>query len=153
MRGERIIEKIEITTLVHATEDEGRVRKAVLNLLPSSINTPFIQITHLDGYYGDPITTLKLTIKNRKPATDIFVKLVSELSSIDINSLVDELPQRIDETKNLYIRIDKQKAFQGKFTLQKHDSIRLKIKLQIPHKTDPIKTTRNYIDTLIREVT
>jgi RNA binding exosome subunit len=151
MPKERLIKSIEVTALVHATEDESKVRKALINLLPRNVEIPTIQSTKLDGYYGDPITTFKFVIKNKKPASEIFDFLISELSSIDLDTLLRELPKRMDETKNLYIRIDKQKAYQGRIILQRHDALRLKIKLQLPYKADPVTMMHKYIENITSE--
>lgn len=145
---ERVVQNVEVTALVHATEDESKVRKAVLNLLPPDIDPPAFEAVKLQGYYGDPITTLKLNVKHRRPATDLFEHIVRRLSSLDLQALLDELPQRIDESKNLYIRLDKQKAYTGKAVLETHDSIRVKARLRLPHKADPVESIRMYIESL-----
>jgi hypothetical protein len=145
---ERRVQRVEVTALVHATEDEPKVRKAVLNLLPPNIDPQAFEDVKLKGYYGDPITALKLNVKRRKPATELLEHLVKRLSSLDLQTLLDELPQRIDESKNLYIRLDKQKAYTGKAVLERHDSIRIKARLQLPHKADPVESIRMYIESL-----
>lgn len=148
MRPERVVQSVEVTALVHATEDESKVRKAVLNLLPPGIDPPALKAVKLQGYYGDPITALKLNVKHRRPATDLLEHVVRRLSSLDLQAFLDELPQRIDESKNLYIRLDKQKAYTGKAVLERHDSIRVKAKLRLPHKADPVESIRMYIESL-----
>jgi len=145
---ERVVQSVEVTALVHATEDESKVRKAVLNLLPPDIDPPAFEAIKLQGYYGDPITALKLNVKHRRLATELLEHVVKRLSSLDLQALLDELPQRIDESKNLYIRLDKQKAYTGKAVLERHDSIRLKAKLRLLHKADPVESIRMYIETL-----
>jgi RNA binding exosome subunit len=145
---ERVVHSVELTALVHATEDEPKVRKAVLNLLPPGIDPPAFEAVKLQGYYGDSITTLKLTVKHRRPATDLLEHIVRRLSSLDLRALLDELHKRIDESKNLYIRLDKQKAYTGKAVLERHDSIRVKARLRLPHKADPVESIRMYIESL-----
>ena len=145
---ERLVQTVELTVLVHATEDESKVRKAVLNLLPPDIYPPAFEAVKLEGYYGDPITVLKLNLKHRKPATELFEHIVRRLSSLDTSSLLDLLPQYIDESKNLYMRLDKQKAYTGKVVLERHDSIRVKARLRLPHKADPVESIRMYVESL-----
>ncbi|MBN2335915.1 hypothetical protein JXL21_10190 [Candidatus Bathyarchaeota archaeon] len=148
MGQERTVRGVEITVLVHATEDESKVRKAVLNLFPAEVETPVFEATGLKGYFGEPITTLKVTVKHRRPATDLFDRVVLGLSSLDLQALLDELPQRIDETNNLYIRLDKQGAYLGKVRLEGHDAIRFKAKLHLPHKADPVEYMHEYIESV-----
>jgi len=146
MKLDRLVNSVELTTLVHATEDEAKVRKAVLNLFPPGAEPPAFEALSLTGYFGDPLTTLKMTVKNRRPATELLVHVVTRLNSLDQTTLMDELPHRIDETKNLYIRLDKQKAFRGKMALDVHDVIRVKAKIHVPHGLDPVETTRRYLE-------
>lgn len=145
---ERLVQTVELTVLVHATEDESKVRRAVLNLLPLDIYSPAFEAVKLEGYYGDPITVLKLNLKHRKPATELLEHIVRRLSSLDTSSLLDLLPNYIDESKNLYMRLDKQKAYTGKVVLERHDSIRVKARLRLPHKADPVESIRMYIESL-----
>lgn len=145
---ERVVQSVEVTTLVHATEDESKVRKAVLSLLPPAIDPPAFEAVKLQGYYGDPITALKLNVKHRKPATELLGHIVRRLSSLDLQTLLEELPHRIDESKNLYIRLDKQRAYTGKAMLERHDSIRVKARLRLPYKADPVESIRVYIESL-----
>ncbi|MCW4011427.1 MAG: hypothetical protein NWF07_00400 [Candidatus Bathyarchaeota archaeon] len=146
MSSQRIVRRAEINVFIHATEDRAKVIKAVHNLFPSGAELPIYTETNLEGYFGDPITTLSFVVKNRRPATELFENILANLSSLDYVSLMDELPQRIDETKNLYIRLDKQKAFLGKVVIEHHDALRVKFGLIVPHKTDPAQIVKEYME-------
>jgi RNA binding exosome subunit len=148
--GERLVQAVELTALVHATEDESKVRKAVLSLLPPGLDPPAFEAVRLKGYYGDPITVLKLYARHRRQATKLLENIINRLSSLDIQTLLDALPQHIDESKNLYMRLDKQKAYVGKTVLERHDSIRVKARLLLPHKADPVESIRMYLESLER---
>jgi RNA-binding protein len=146
MAAQKIVRQIEISVLIHATEDREKVIKAVRNLLPPYADPPQYTENNLDGYYGDPITSLYFLIKNRRPATETFNNIIINLSSLDYVTLLDELPQRLDETKNLYLRFDKQKAYLGKLVLERHDAIRVKVSLLVPHKAEPEVILREYLE-------
>jgi RNA binding exosome subunit len=135
---QRPIQHLEITTFVHATEDHVKVVKAVSNLL--------------SGVFGDELKMLKWVLKNRRPATSVLDKVFQELSSIDSLELLESLETRIDKNKNLYIRLDKQKAFRGVTQMEKRDPIRLKARLLVPHKADPVKLMFEYIQELRQDV-
>ena len=147
MNHERPVKSVELTALIHATEDQAKVRKAMLNIVPADVEPPAFEAMSLSGYFNDPITALRMSLKNRRPSTDLIVGVFKRLSSLDQTALLDELPQRIDENKNLYIRLDKQRAYKGQVSLSAHDSIRLKAKLQVPHGGDPAETVRAYLET------
>ncbi len=146
MSTQRLVRQVEVSVFIHATEDRAKVLKALHNIFPREAEFPSYIETNLDGYYGDPIIMLSLLVKNRKPATELFDYLIQNLTSLDYVTLLDELPQRIDETKNLYLRFDKQKAFNGKLILERHDSIRVKISFIVPHKADPAVVLRDYME-------
>ncbi len=146
MSVQRIVRQVEINVFIHATEDRAKVIKAVQNLFPASVDFPGYTETNLEGYFGDPITTLSFVVKNRRPSTELFENIVSNLSSLDYVTLIDELPQRIDETKNLYLRLDKQKAYLGKLVLEHHDALRIKVSVIVPHKGDPAQIVREYLE-------
>jgi len=147
---DRMVHTVELTALVHATEDESKVRRAVLNLLPPDVYPPAFEAVKLKGYYGDPITVLKLNVKHRQQATELLEHIIKRLSSLDVTSLLDGLAQHIDESRNLYMRLDKQKAYTSKVVLERHDSIRVKARLRLPHKAEHLELIRTYIESLER---
>ncbi|TFH18733.1 hypothetical protein E4H04_02445 [Candidatus Bathyarchaeota archaeon] len=143
---QRIVRQVELSVFIHATEDRAKVLKAVRNLFPNESEFPSYTETSLEGYFGDSITSLHFLVKNRRPCNELFDHLIENLSSLDYIALKDELSQRIDETKNLYLRFDKQKASQSKFALDRHDAIRVKVSLTVPHKADPVEVLRVYLE-------
>lgn len=146
MSKQRIIRQAEIFVFIHATENREKVMKSVHNLFPRDAEFPSYKENNLEGYYGDPIGSLYFLVKNRRSATELFDHIIQSLSSLDYVAFLDELPQRIDETKNLYLRFDKQKAFLGILALERHDSIRVKFSLLVPHKVDPVEYLTVYLE-------
>jgi hypothetical protein len=145
MSIKRPVRHVELSTLVHATEDKEKVLRAVYNLFPESINPPRIFETKLKGFFGDDLISLKLEINKRRPATEFLEHLILNLNSIEHLEILENLPQRMDDSKNLYIRFDKQKAFQGVVSLETHDSIRVKFRLEVPWGCDPSEFIKEYL--------
>jgi RNA binding exosome subunit len=148
MPRKRPIQHLEITTFVHSTEDHIKVVKAVSNLFPKEVELPSYEEVKLSGVFGDDLKMLKWVLKNRQPATEVIDNIIKTLNSVDHLELTESLETRIDENKNLYIRLNKQKAFQGVIKIEKKDPIRLKARLRVPHKADPIKLMYEYIQEL-----
>lgn len=146
MSVERPVRYVELSALVHATEDKQKVLRAICNLFPKGSEPSGVQETKLTGVFGDPIFSLKLEISKRRPGTDLLDHLIRSLSFLEYTGLLDDLPQRMDESKNLYLRFDKQKAYQGKTALETHDAIRVKFRLQVPHGSDPLAIMTKYIE-------
>lgn len=141
---------IELRTLTHATENKQRVLEAIYNLFPTESAPPTVKETTLKGYFGDPIVSLKIEINNRKTCTDFLNHVIKNLNSIDYEILLEELPKRIDESKNLYLRFNKQKAYQGKISLEMQDAIRVKIRLQIPRGSNSVEIMKTYFEELTK---
>jgi RNA binding exosome subunit len=144
------VRQIEISVFVHATEDRSKVVKAVRNLFPRDSELPNYSETKLKGFFGDPIILIRFMIKKRKLATKILAQSIQDLTSTDYFTLLDELLKRFDDTKNIYLRFDKQKAFSGKLLLNQRDAIKLKVSIIIPHNADPYDFFKEYIK-VIRE--
>ena len=142
MPEERLVKAAEISVFAHATEDEEKVKQAVKRIAPYEHE---YESQRLSGHYDDPITLLTSKTVKRKEVTDLLANIVNKLSSIDRQTLLDELSNHVDEKGNLYLRLDKQKAFNGRAVLQENDPIRIKVKFQLPHKADPVVTIKEYI--------
>ena len=135
MQEVRLAKAAEISVFAHATEDEEKVKQAVKRIAPYE---HAFESQLLSGHYEDPITIITSKTTKKKEATDLLANIIRKLSSLDKQTLFDELPNHVDPQGNLYLRFDKQRAFHGRISLQENDPIRVKIKFLLPHKADPI---------------
>ncbi|MFP3045534.1 MAG: RNA-binding domain-containing protein [Thermocladium sp.] len=105
-----IIDRLEVETHAHATEDLGKVIQALNNLV-GQVTYETIQV---QGHYGNPITVVKAAIeKASSECLDVVVKrLLSMLSDADRQLLLLSLDERMDGDK-LYLRFNKQSAYRG----------------------------------------
>ena len=147
----KFVREVEISTFSHATEDEDRVEDAITNLLPEENRDLWLTRKTLKGYHGDPITIVTGKIRTKKGATWVLRRVVHELSSLDQQRILDELEERLDEGGNLYIRLDKQKAYLGKVRLLETDPVKMKFRLRIPHGKDRAEYVREVINAIIKE--
>ncbi len=117
---------ITLRTSVHATESDDRVKTALsLFLLDNEINE-----IKTEGHFGNPITLLQGQIKGKNCTRSIDL-IKSSLSEHELESLRNELCERIDDECCLHIRFDKQAAYEGKVRLAgTSDTIIAKIKLK-----------------------
>jgi len=147
----KFVREVEISTFSHATEDEERVENAITNLLPEENRDLWLTRKTLKGYHGDPITIVTGKIRTKKGATGVLRRVVQELSSLDQQRILDELEERLDEGGNLYIRLDKQKAYLGKVRLLETDPVKMKFRLRLPHGKDRVEYVREVINAIIKE--
>ena len=122
---------VDVRFCAHATEDINKVMKAVQTVLPVENEEDEITFNKdtLEGHYGNPITFFEARIKKRKVIKALVDNLSANLSSLDKAELNDTL-DRCFEKGSLYLRLDKQAAFQGKIKLVTSDPIRIRIRFR-----------------------
>ena len=143
------IEWVEVSVIAHATEDEAKVERAVKNIIPDSASDIMFKQQPLSGYHKDPIQLITARIK-KKHALEFLRAFIKNLNVIDQYQLLDELEGRLDKAGNFYVRLDKQKAFRGLYSLKEEDSIRLKFRFYIPHNTEASVYVRNIIEVMMK---
>ncbi len=125
-----------ISALVHATEDEVRVRAAILKILPAEIcEKSEFSCTRMEGHYGNPILELRSNTTSKEDADRILLRILHELSPLDETLLDGEFSNHVDERNWFYVRLDKQQAFLGCATIAYHDSISLSFHLSSKPKS------------------
>ena len=132
-----MIDKLEITidVIVHATEDISKIFQSFNDVL--EIEEESFSITETTGYYENPIIMLnaKLVKKQAKSFMEKFLKL---LSSNQINQLIEEIEERIADSK-FHLRLDKQELIKGTLVLSEKDTIKIKIYTPIYNKKETIE--------------
>jgi RNA binding exosome subunit len=128
----------------HATEDLEKVKQALLN----AIGDAEIHITRTEGHHGNPITVVEASVESIEEISSFFEKL----SVHDMRFVLDTLPTRVDEGCNLFLKLDKQAAYEERICLGSNDdviSIRIKV-IAFPARCEIAQgTTRTFIDSII----
>ncbi|MDC1103412.1 RNA-binding domain-containing protein [Nitrosopumilus sp.] len=132
-----MIDKLEITidVIVHATEDISKIFQSFYDIL--EIEEESFAITETTGYYENPIIMLnaKLVKKQAKSFMEKFLKL---LSKNQINQLIEEIEERIADSK-FHLRLDKQELIKGVVVLSEKDTIKIRIHTPIYNKKESIR--------------
>jgi RNA binding exosome subunit len=133
---------VDIRFCAHATEDMEKVIEAVNNVLPSEhMEDIMFTESNLEGHYGNPITMFEARIKDKKTINALVENLSSNLTSLDKEEL-GRMIQRYVENGSLYLRFDKQAAFQGKIKRATSDPIRIRIRFRKSKIEDIIEVCR-----------
>jgi len=115
----------EINLVLHATEDTEKVLRAIRDVL--EVGTDCFQSSFSEGHYKNRILFLKAFLSGHETAR-LVSRLVSLLSRVDKDHLLQFIHEYSDEKGNLYVRLDKQKLCHGVVTISETDAIRIKFK-------------------------
>ncbi len=123
------VSSLSIEVFCHATESIDKVKYAVQNILPKYFKAEFKSET-LMGHHGNPITVLRLRIRDPEIVASTLKKIAKNLSDFDRDLLLSRLDLHVDSTGSFYIRLDKQEAFKGRVVLGLGDDI-IKLKFNV----------------------
>ncbi len=137
------IASVDISLFVHATEDEDKAMRAVQNLLPAEYLDNIVFKRHnLWGHHKNPIVLFETRIKDKDIILAFVGRLSSNLSVVDKQDLLEYI-NRYVEKGNLYLRLDKQAAFQGNLQLCTADPIRVRIRFRKSKLEDLVQICRD----------
>jgi len=133
---------VDIGFFAHATEDEGKVLEAVKKLLPPAHaeNISFRR-SNLRGHHGNPIVLFEAKVKDKGMVKAIVENMASNLSPVDKETLLNEIGLHLGEG-SLYVRLDKQAAFEGEFRLTTADPIRFRFRFKKSRVEDIVEACR-----------
>lgn len=125
------IERLLIQVLCHATEDEEKVMKAVENVVGIEMMDKMkISSNTLRGYYGDPILMIKFETSDPETPMQIIRRIFSKLSEYEKIDVIQNCLERGKHGGKLYIRLDKQAAYNDVLRLSNKDSIRIEVAIR-----------------------
>ena len=128
----------------HATEDLEKVKRALRN----TIGDAEIQTARTEGHHGNPITIVEASVERIEEISRFFEKLAVD----DLRLVLDTLSTRMDEGCNLFLKIDKQAAYEERIRMGRNDdviSIRIKV-IAFPAKREVAQgTTRAFVESIV----
>jgi hypothetical protein len=136
---------VHFRVFCHATEDEGKVVQALK--FASGAEDVTREVT--EGYHGNPIIILEVSIKEKRRSKDFFSKLGED----ELRKIVDSLEKRMDDDCNLYLRLDKQEAYLENLVMTTSDdaiAIRAKIESYPKNRESAMKRVTEFLDSLIQ---
>ena len=120
-----MIHNISYRAFVYGTENKEKVLESIKTLFPNS--SP--QCEETEGYYKNPVLILSNKIDKKREIKD-FVEKLSKMNDLIRKRILHRLENKMDDSGNLFLRFDKQRAYQGDLKVVEHgDSIHLKIKI------------------------
>jgi RNA binding exosome subunit len=122
--------RIVVQALVHATEDEEKVKTAITNLFPEEIHAILqFERKKVRGHFHNPIIRLGTRLDQRAQAKLAVESIGNRLLAEDRMTIAATLESRIDKKGQIFLRFDKQESYQGRLRiLNQGDSLRLVIR-------------------------
>jgi len=137
-----LVAAVDLSFFAHATEDENKVIEAVRHLVPTAqVENIVFKKSSLRGHHGNPIMLFEAKIKEKEIVRAIVENLSSGLSLLDKETLLREVKLHV-EKGNLYLRFDKQAAFEGTFKLGISDPIRFRLHFKKSRLEDIVQICR-----------
>lgn len=116
------VTEISMEVFSHATEESTRVLKALFSLIPPNCRTKVeVKEEAVRGYFKNPIIVFRAKLSRRQEAEDMFQFLAREVPDDDKDRLGKEIGRRIDDSGKLFLRFDKQAAYNGTMSLRQDD--------------------------------
>lgn len=133
---------VDIGFFAHATEDEAKVLGAVKHLLPlDHAEDVVFQKSRLWGHHGNPIVLFEAKIKEKAVLMTVVENLALNLGVLDKEALLNEIDKHL-EKGSLFIRLDKQAAFEGTFKFATADPIRVRLRFKKNRPEDVVQICR-----------
>lgn len=109
---------VHLRAFAHETEDVERVKQA----LRTAAQSPDVALEEslVEGSHKNKIRILEVESRSAPGAKRLFAALRRDDPG-GFRRLVEELPQRVDEHLNFYLRLDKQEAYLGRLRLAQDD--------------------------------
>lgn len=121
-----MIHNISYRTFVFGTEDEEKVMTAISYLF----SNPLPERTINEDHFGNKIIVLTDKITKKRTNRDFISFLNENLSNEDKSTIKEELSRRMDEKGNLFLRFEKQSAYNETIKLTySGDAIHVRIKI------------------------
>ena len=115
---------VDLRAFCYATEDEKRVADAIRTFLPDDAELE-LDRQGTEGFHGDRI----LVVSVRLERADEMRHVLSRLTELDdIETVVEELDDRVDDDCTFFLTLDKQSAFRGQ--VERGDGITLRAKVE-----------------------
>lgn len=127
---------IDLRAFSYATESDNRVETALRAFLPADYP---IEKTENTGFHGDPIVVLTTRVDN---ADDMRYVLNQIRTGDAIDTVIQELDERVDENCSLFLQFDKQDAYQGMISLGTGIILRAKVEAYPARKETAIENAR-----------
>lgn len=115
---------LDISVAAHATEDENKITKFILEYFGKSLNSKQVETVKTEGHWKNPITRINIILLLF--VDEYFGNIMNALITLYGKEELDRyLTNNVDMKGSVYFRLDKQKLCLGKLELSDNDAVRI----------------------------
>lgn len=130
---------IDLRAFSYATEDDKRVEEALRTFLPEDFE---LERTENVGHHGDRIAVFSARVEN----ADDMRYVLDQLGEVEeADRVIREMDERVDENTSLFLRLDKQAAFNGLVRLGQGITLRGKVEAYPAKKEAAVENAREVL--------
>lgn len=123
---------INVDMIIHATENISKFLNVFEDVF--GVSEKHFTKQNLYGHFDNPIILLNLKL-TKNNATDFFKKLVSKIPLDIIDSLVNDIENRVEDS-TLHFRLDKEEFVKKNFIMAEKNAIKIRIYTPIYSKKE-----------------
>ena len=138
---------VKVKAVCYATEDEDLIHDTMEQLIGVEDDDIF-DIDISEGLHGNPITVIDANLTHNKEYERLFRNIGTE----PLQTVLDEIEDRVDDDCILYMRLDKQKAVQGVYEISHSGdviSITAKVVSHPARKEIAVKNAKEFITRIL----
>lgn len=135
---------VDIRTFCYVTEDTERVEDALRTFLPEEFS---IEYARSEGHHGDRILVMSARVENASGIRDV-VDHMAALPADDLETVDDQLGERVNDNCSFFLTFDKQAAFRGDVTLGNGITVRAKVEAYPAKKEKALTNAREIFEDL-----
>jgi len=133
---------VDLRAFCYATEDENRVEQALRTLLPEETT---VDRSVTEGHHGDRIVVFSARVER----VDEIRHVLDALGEADdIDTVVDELDERVDDNCAFFLTLDKQAAFRGEVAIGDGLTFRTKVEAYPAKRETAVENARELFEAL-----
>ncbi|MGD0395580.1 MAG: RNA-binding domain-containing protein [Nitrososphaerales archaeon] len=125
MKG--LVQSIEVSYILHATEDPQTLTKAISSLL-SVDAVP--EEERMEGHFGNAIAKVRYHFIGEDAAAALS-SIAAHLPALTKDRLKCDISELMDEHSALYLRFDKQRLVEGTLKAGTADPVRIRVKPRV----------------------
>jgi len=126
--GEARVLSARISSLAHSTEDVEKVIEAMMHVFPFD-SLKNVRTNRTKGHFGNEIVLCRF-FETRHRADQLFDNLWERLSKQDKSRVYDEFERRVGRSGTLYLRLNKQEAFEGRLSLGDDEPVKVELQFR-----------------------